>query len=106
MIGGLVDVDGRKDGAFTKALRDAVSGEQPGWLIVFCGADKFEEEKWSKLHKLLDDNKCLTLETGEKIKLRPDDRIIFAAQSVEGASPATISRLGVINVEAHRRTRL
>jgi len=99
-------VDGKwRDGTFTKALRDVVTQPQPGWLVVFCGQEQFEKNKWNSFNTLLDDNKYLLLETGEKIMLKPQDRIVFAAQHVEGALPATISRLGVVNMEAHHRHR-
>jgi len=105
LIGGMVNGQWR-DGCFTTALRDVLCCEQPGWLVVFCGQGKFEQEQWESLHTLLDDNKCLRLESGECISLRPDDRIIFAAQNVDGASPATMSRLGIVNLDAHHRHRL
>jgi len=105
MIGGLVN--GRwNDGVFTNALKDAVKGEKPGWLVVFCGREKFESGLWTQIHSLLDDNKVLRLENGESVHLRPEDRIIFAARDVDNASPALVSRLGIINVEAHHRNRL
>jgi len=105
MFGGFVDGAWR-DGSFTAALRDAVCQERPSWLVVFCGSDNFKEEIWGKLHTLLDDNKCLCLDSGEIIKLRPADRIIFAAPGVGDATPALISRLGIANLDAHRRNRL
>jgi dynein heavy chain len=105
MFGGFVDGVWR-DGMFTAALRDVVCGERPGWLLVFCGSDNFEPEMWEKLNTLLDDNKCLRLENGETIKLRPADRIVFAAPGVGNASPATVSRLGIVNLDANRRNRL
>lgn len=105
MFGGFADDGVWRDGSFTIALRDIVSRERPGWLVVFCGSDKIEEQVWGSLHTLLDDNKCLHLESGETVKLRPADRIVFAAPGIN-ASPATISRLGIINLESHRRNRL
>lgn len=95
-----------KDGRFTQSLRDMVDRDQPGWLVVFCGPEDFAEEKWHKFNTLFDDNKCLLLESGEKITLKPADRIILAAQSLKNAPPALVSRLGVINVEANHRNRL
>jgi len=105
MFGNFVNGEWR-DGSFTKALRDVVSQERPGWLVAFCGSGKLEPEKWERLNSLMDDNKCLRLESGETIKLRPDDRIIFAAPGLETATPATISRLGIVNLDAHHRQRL
>jgi len=94
-----------KDGCFTQALRSIVSRDRPGWLVAFCGTSQLGSEKWEPLNSLMDDNKCLHLANGESIRLRPDDRIVFAAPNMD-ASPATISRLGIINVDAHHRQRL
>merc|ERR1711918_317525 len=74
------------DGIFTQSLRDMVQTDRPGWLVVFCGKDKVDPEKWASLNTLLDDNKTLCLASGEKISLRAQDRVIFAAPSLD-ASP-------------------
>lgn len=95
-----------KDGVFTRMLREVGSQEQPGWLVVFCDNVKDASEQWESLHTLTDDNRCLRLESGEVIHLRPQDRILFAVPNMDGASPATVSRLGVINIEASRCHRL
>lgn len=93
------------DGIFTQSLRDMVERDRPGWLVVFCGKGKLGPEKWSPLGSLLDDNKQLRLASGETICLKPQDRIIFAAPSLD-APPATVSRLGIINLEVHHRHRM
>ena len=94
------------DGVFTKMLRHVGSQEHPGWMVVFCDNVKRASEQWENLHTLTDDNRCLRLESGEVINLRPQDRILFAVPNMDGASSATISRLGVINMEASRCHRL
>lgn len=100
--------DGWIDGQFTQALRALVNQDQPGWLLVFCGEDKVANEQWEVMNSLLDDNKKLCLASGEVIRLRPDDRIIFVAPSMvlDDASPATVSRLGIINLESARQSHL
>merc|ERR1712093_629228 len=96
-----------EDGSFTRSLRAMVSQERPGWMVVFSGTQEFCHKNWEILNPLMDDNKVLCLPSGEKIALKPDDRIVFAgpASAIMGASPATISRMGVINLDASHRQR-
>lgn len=97
------------DGAFASALRRAVSAERPAWLVVYCGdlsPSASGPAKWEQLNTLMDDNRMLVLSSGEKIKLRPSDRVLFAAPNMEHASPATVSRLGIVNLSAHHRQRM
>jgi hypothetical protein len=96
------------DGQFTRMLRQLVSADCPGWLVVFCGNISAEDYplQFGDLHTLLDDNKALHLANGESIHLRPGDKILFCAPNVAHASPATISRLGIANLDAHHLHRL
>jgi len=97
-----------KDGQFTRALRQMLSGDGPGWLVVFCGdvpADEYQLQ-FGKLNTLLDDNKMLQLASGETVHLRPGDKILFCAPNVTHALPATISRVGIANLDAHHHQRL
>ena len=44
------------------------------------------------LNSLLDDNKCLTLENGEQLMMKPNMNVVFETQDLRVASPATVSR--------------
>ena len=45
---------------------------------------------------LRDDNKILTLASNERIALTPDMRLIFEISNLRTATPATVSRAGIL----------
>ena len=51
------------------------------------------------LNSVLDDNKKLTLNTGETIKLSPSMSILIEAENLSSCTPATISRWGMIYMQ-------
>ena len=51
------------------------------------------------MNSLLDDNKILTLLDGSRISLKPNVKILFEVTELTQASPATISRCGMLFVD-------
>lgn len=82
-----------KDGLISYAVSTA---EDTATWIVFNGD---VEPVWAEaLNSALDDNRLLTLANGVGIKLNSKTRFIFETHELKGASPATVSRLGVVHL--------
>ena len=46
--------------------------------------------------QVLDDNRLLTMPSGERIQFGPNVNFIFETHDLKFASPATVSRMGMI----------
>ena len=51
------------------------------------------------MNSVLDDNKLLTLNNGDRIGLSPNVRLLFEVENLAVASPATVSRAGMIYLD-------
>ncbi|KAJ3372368.1 hypothetical protein HDU91_003796, partial [Kappamyces sp. JEL0680] len=86
------------DGVFTSILRDIVEdvrgmGHRRHW-IVFDG--DVDPEWIENLNSVLDDNKVLTLPNGERLPFPPNCRLVFEVENLDQATPATVSRCGMV----------
>ncbi len=56
------------------------------------------------MNSLLDDNKVLTLIDGNRINLLSNVKIIFEVDELHMASPATVSRCGIVFMDEKELT--
>ena len=94
---GHIDLDTRgwTDGILTSASRRAASEPLTSHSWVVCDGD-IDPEWIESLNSVLDDNRLLTLPSGERIQFGPNVNFIFETNDLKFASPATISRMGII----------
>eukprot|EP00899_Mesostigma_viride_P014884 jgi/Mesvir1/23397/Mv21091-RA.2 len=88
------------DGVLARIMRTVCKDESSDqkWILFDGPVDTLWIES---MNTLLDDNKLLTLLSGERISMPPQVSILFEVEDLSQASPATVSRAGMIylNVE-------
>ena len=83
------------DGVLSQSIRQCSFSEQNElkWIIVDGPVDSLWIES---MNSLLDDNKVLCLPNNERIQLGPHVKMVFEVDNLNEASPATVSRCGMI----------
>ncbi|XP_067839723.1 dynein axonemal heavy chain 6 [Heptranchias perlo] len=87
------------DGLMALSVRAAVNDEteEHKWIISDGPVDALWIEN---MNTVLDDNKMLCLANSERIKLTPYIHMVFEVQDLKVASPATVSRCGMVYIDA------
>ncbi|KFQ06883.1 Dynein heavy chain 17, axonemal, partial [Leptosomus discolor] len=86
-----------KDGLFSSVMRDLanITHNGPKWIILDGDIDPMWIES---LNTVMDDNKVLTLASNERIPLNPTMRLLFEISHLRTATPATVSRAGILYI--------
>ena len=94
---GEMDHDTRefKDGVLTESARRVVKEPPETKCWIICDGD-IDPEWIESLNSVLDDNHLLTLPNGERISFGDNVNFIFESDNLKFASPATVSRMGMI----------
>uniref|UniRef100_H2ZEZ6 Cytoplasmic dynein 2 heavy chain 1 n=1 Tax=Ciona savignyi TaxID=51511 RepID=H2ZEZ6_CIOSA len=94
---GKIDLDTREwsDGVLTNSARDVVREPLDVHSWIVCDGD-IDPEWIESLNSVLDDNHLLTMPSGERIQFGPNVNFLFETHDLSCASPATISRMGMI----------
>ena len=100
-------------GTFDEATREWQDGLLSS-LFRACAQDLTGQQRWIRLdgpvdagwiedmNTVLDDNKRLCLQNGEIIRMTNQMTMLFEADNLNAASPATVSRVGMIYLEQQR----
>uniref|UniRef100_A0A8C4YFM3 Dynein axonemal heavy chain 11 n=1 Tax=Gopherus evgoodei TaxID=1825980 RepID=A0A8C4YFM3_9SAUR len=86
-----------KDGLFSSLLREQanITQDGPKWIVLDGDIDPMWIES---LNTVMDDNKVLTLASNERVPLTPSMRLLFEIHHLKTATPATVSRAGILYV--------
>ena len=86
-----------KDGLLSNIMRalSQIPDEKPKWILL----DGDLDANWiESMNSTMDDNRLLTLASNERIPLKTHMRMIFEIRDLKHATPATVSRAGIIYI--------
>uniref|UniRef100_A0A667Y5V4 Dynein axonemal heavy chain 11 n=1 Tax=Myripristis murdjan TaxID=586833 RepID=A0A667Y5V4_9TELE len=86
-----------KDGLLSSLMREQanISHSGPKWIVLDGDIDPMWIES---LNTVMDDNKVLTLASNERVPLSSSMRLVFEISHLRTATPATVSRAGILYV--------
>ncbi|XP_062322712.1 dynein axonemal heavy chain 11 isoform X2 [Osmerus eperlanus] len=86
-----------KDGLLSSLMREQSNASHlgPKWIVLDGDIDPMWIES---LNTVMDDNKVLTLASNERVPLTPSMRLVFEISHLRTATPATVSRAGILYV--------
>ncbi|KAG7460462.1 dynein heavy chain 11, axonemal [Solea senegalensis] len=86
-----------KDGLLSLLMREQanISHLGPKWIVLDGDIDPMWIES---LNTVMDDNKVLTLASNERVPLTSSMRLLFEISHLKTATPATVSRAGILYV--------
>jgi dynein heavy chain len=86
-----------KDGLMSNKMRSL--SEEPDNNPKYIVLDGDLDANWiESMNSVMDDNKLLTLASNERIVLKPAMRLIFEIRNLKFATPATVSRAGILYI--------
>nr|CCC95695.1 unnamed protein product [Trypanosoma congolense IL3000] len=100
---GLLDINTNewKDGVLSviakNCVRESEDSKDHRWIVFDGPVDTLWVES---LNSVLDDSKLLCLDSGERIKLPDTIHMLFEVADLAVASPATVSRCGMVYLDA------
>ena len=86
-----------KDGLLSSIMRNvgAIPDENPKWIML----DGDLDANWiESMNSVMDDNRMLTLASNERIPLKVHMRLVFEIRDLKHATPATVSRAGILYI--------
>jgi dynein heavy chain len=98
LYGHFSDTNGEwHDGLLSSIMRELANVEdtKPKWIIL----DGDLDTEWiESMNSVMDDNRILTLANNDRIPLKAHMRLIFEISHLKYATPATVSRAGILYI--------